>query len=209
VRTPPYRIETERLVLRCWDPADAPLAKEAVDSSLDHLRPWTPWAPEEPEELDAVVERFRGFRAEFDRDENWIFGVFPPDESRVLGGTGLHPRVGDGGLEIGYWLRWDAVGNGYATELAAALTRVGIELCGADRIEIHIDPANEASLRVPRRLGFLEEATLRRRLPANLRVDDFRDEVQFSLLASELADSPCADAPIRCFDAAGRPLPLA
>jgi RimJ/RimL family protein N-acetyltransferase len=206
VRTPPYRIETERLVLRCWDPADAPLLKDAVESSLDHLRPWMPWAPEEPEELDAVVERLRDFRAAFDRDENWIMGVFPYGEERVLGGTGLHRRVGEGGLEIGYWLRVDAVGNGYATELVAALTRIGIDVCGADRIEIHIDPANDASLRVPRKLGFLEEATLRRRLPANHRVGDFRDEVQFSLLASELADSQSADALVRCCDAAGRPI---
>ena len=42
----PYRIETERLVLRCYDPEDAPLLKDAVDRSLDHLRPWMPWTPD-------------------------------------------------------------------------------------------------------------------------------------------------------------------
>ena len=41
---PPYRIETERLVIRCWNPADAPLLKEAIDSSLEELQAWMPWA---------------------------------------------------------------------------------------------------------------------------------------------------------------------
>ena len=38
----PYRIETGRLVLRCYEPDDAPLLKEAVDASIEHLLPWMP-----------------------------------------------------------------------------------------------------------------------------------------------------------------------
>src|SRR5256885_13226219 len=87
----PYRIETERLVIRCWEPEDAPLLKDAVDRSLEHLRPWMPWAPDEPEPLDTVYERLRTFRAGYDRDENLIMGVFEANESRAVGGTGLHP----------------------------------------------------------------------------------------------------------------------
>src|SRR5262249_58264521 len=81
------------------------------------------------------------------------------------GGTGRHPRQGPGGLEIGYFIRASATRQGYITESSAALTRVGFEICEADRIEIRIDPENEASLGVPRKLGYTEEATLRRRLP--------------------------------------------
>src|SRR5262249_24384090 len=44
LKTPPYRIVTERLVLRCWEPSDAAALKEAVDASIDHLLPWMPWA---------------------------------------------------------------------------------------------------------------------------------------------------------------------
>ena len=47
----------QRLVLRCWNPADAPLLKAAIDGSLEHLRPWMPWARHEPEALEAKVER--------------------------------------------------------------------------------------------------------------------------------------------------------
>ena len=40
---PAYRIETKRLVVRCYDPSDAPLLAESVTESLEHLRPWMPW----------------------------------------------------------------------------------------------------------------------------------------------------------------------
>ncbi len=45
---PPCRIHTRKLVLRCWNPTDAPLLKAAIDESLDELRPWMPWARNEP-----------------------------------------------------------------------------------------------------------------------------------------------------------------
>src|SRR5439155_1425285 len=162
---PPYRVVTERLVARCWEPADAPLLKEAVDSSLEHLRPWMPWARDEPQTLPQKVQLLRAFRGQFDRGENFVYGLFSADESEVVGGSGLHPRAGDDiSLEIGYWIRASAIGQGYATEATAALARVGLELCGADRIDIRVDPANERSAAVPRKLGFVEEAVLRRRL---------------------------------------------
>ena len=191
-------------MIRCYSPADAILLKEAVDSSLDHLRPWMPWTPDEPEELEVIVERLRRFRASFDLGENFVYGIFSPDESRVLGGTGLHARVGDDAFEIGYWLRADAAGRGLATEISAVLTRVAFEVCGVDRVEIRVEPGNERSLKVPRKLGFVEEATLRRRLPARLG-QALRDVVVSSMLVEELPGSPCATAAFRGFDAAGRP----
>jgi RimJ/RimL family protein N-acetyltransferase len=202
-RTPPYRIVTNRLVLRCYDPADAPLVKDAVDSSLEHLSPWMPWA-QAPTSLDETIALLRSFRAQFDLDQNWIYGIFSSDGSEVLGGTGLHARVAAGGLEIGYWIRASRTGAGLATEAAAVLTRVAIELCRVDRVEIHVEPDNAASLAVPRKLGFLQEATLRRRLPPMDPADPARDEVVFSLLAEELASSLAAGAAFEAFDSAGR-----
>lgn len=165
-----------------------------------------PWTPVEPEPLDVVYERLRDFRAQYDRDENWIMGVLSPDEERCLGGTGLHPSGdGDEGREIGYWIAADAVGNGYATELAAVLTRVGFELLGLERIVIRIDPANERSDRVPAKLGYAKEATLRRRLPEK-QGSGLRDANIWTLFREELAGSPAASFPYAAYDALGRPL---
>ncbi len=200
----PYRIETERLVLRCYDPEDAPLLKDAVDRSLEHLRPWMPWTPDEPEPLDAVYERLREFRAQYDRDENWIMGAFAPDESVLLGGTGLHPsREGDEGREIGYWIAAFAVGQGYATELTAVLTRIGFELLGLERVVIRVDPANERSDRVPAKLGFTKEAVLRRRLPVK-QGSGLRDANIWVMFREELAGSPALSYDYAAYDALGR-----
>jgi RimJ/RimL family protein N-acetyltransferase len=205
VRTdPPYRIETERLVIRCWEPRDAPLMKEAVDSSLDHLRPWMPWAAAEPQSLEEKVALLRHFRGRFDLGQDFVYGIFSADESEVVGGTGLHTRAGDDTYEIGYWIRASRVGAGLATEVTAALTRVALGTCGADRVEIKVDPANAASLAIPRRLGFVEEATLRRRLPAS--GGPPRDSVVFSLFAGELSE-PVAAARFEAYDAAGARVP--
>ena len=159
-----------------------------------------------PESLDEVYERLREFRAQYDRDENWIMGVFSPDDSQVLGGTGLHPRQGEAGLEIGYWIAADAVGNGYATELAAVLTRVGLAcFADVDRIEIRVDPANAASAKVPAKLGYAREATLRRRLPQK-QGSDLRDVDVWTMFRSDVAGSPAESHAYVAYDALGREL---
>jgi RimJ/RimL family protein N-acetyltransferase len=204
--TPPYRIETDRLVIRCYDPEDAPLLKEAVDSSLEHLRPWMPWARNEPQSLDEKVQLLRMFRSQFDADENYPYGVFAPDESRQLGGAGLHPRGGDGSLEIGYFIRADAIGQGFATEVAAVLTRAGIEKSGLVRIDVQVEPENERSIRIPRKLGFTEEARLRRRLEPKEEGGPRRDSLLFTMLAEELRGSHCMAYDYVAYDAIGREL---
>jgi RimJ/RimL family protein N-acetyltransferase len=172
-----------------------------VAESLDHLRPWMPWAHQEPESLQAKVNRLRGFRAEFDLGKNFVYAIFDPDESQVIGGTGLHPRVGPDALEIGYWIHANEVGKGYATEAAGALTRVAFEVGGMRRVEIHCDPTNERSAAVPRKLGFTHEATLKRR---SLTADgEERDTMIWSLLRDDYRAQPVAQAPIEAFDALG------
>lgn len=203
-RGPAYRIETERLVIRCWQPADAPLLKAAIDASLDHLSPWMPWAAAEQEALDARVQRLRQWRANFDLDKDYVYGIWNGAEDAVLGGTGLHTRRGPGTLEIGYWIHAGHINRGLATEAAAALTRVAFEVNGVHAVEIRNDPENVRSAAVPRKLGFVHEATLRRRLPAA--GGEYRDVMIWTLLADEYPDSPAAGAEVAAFDAAGRRL---
>jgi RimJ/RimL family protein N-acetyltransferase len=196
---PPYRIETERLVVRCWEPTDAQLLKDAVDSSLDHLRPWMPWAHEDPQPLEAKVELLRGFRGRFDLGQDFVYGIFSADESEAVGGTGLHTRRGEGVFEIGYWIRANRVGQGLCTEATAALTRVGFELGEVERIEIRVDPANEASLAIPRKLGFVNEGTMRGVFHGPDGSPRQNDAVVFALLRGEFE----GDVELKAFDAAG------
>jgi RimJ/RimL family protein N-acetyltransferase len=203
-RGPAYRVITPGLVIRCWDPADASLLKEAVDLSLDHLRPWMPWAAHHPQPLQDTIELLRQFRGKFDLGQDMTYGIFTPDGAMVLGGTGLHPRGGEGAREIGYWIRADQINNGYATETAAALTRVGFEIEKLRRIGIHCDVANVRSAAVPAKLGYTHEATLRRKLRGG--DEQFHDEMVWTMLAEEYPGSPASRLEYEAYDAIGRRL---
>jgi RimJ/RimL family protein N-acetyltransferase len=190
------------MVVRCYRPADARLLKEAVDSSLDHLRPWMPWAHAEPQSLEDKAGLLRNFRGQFDLGQNFVYGLFSADESRLVGGSGFHTRVGADAFEIGYWVRASEDGKGLATESTAALTRVGFEVCGVDRIEIHVEPANEKSARIPLKLGYVEEARLRRRLyPAP--GGEPRDTIVYTMFRSDYPGTPAEAAQIEAYDALG------
>lgn len=198
---PAYRVETARLVLRCWQPQDAALLKEAIDASLDHLRKWMPWADNEPEPLNLKVMRLRQYRAMFDLDKDYVYAIFNQDETQVLGGSGLHTRLGETVREIGYWIHADHINQGYASEVSAALTRVAFEIEGMDRVEIHCSPQNQASAAVPRKIGFVHEATLRRRGP----VKDGTpvDSMIWSMYADTYPGSMPSKAQITAFNALG------
>lgn len=203
---PPYRIETERTVIRCWQPEDSALLGEAITESLDDLKRWMPWAHEEPKSLDQRIDLLRTFRGQFDKGEDFIYGIFSSDEATVIGGTGLHPRLGESALEIGYWVRSSAAGQGLATEAAAAVTVAAFRHCQPTRLEIHADASNEPSIRVAEKLGFTREACLRRRLPPLVPGGPQGDLVVFSMFAEDFGTSMPAKATINAFDAAQRPL---
>jgi len=197
---PAYRICTERLLLRCWRPEDAPALQAVILESLDHLRRWMAWADHEPESIATKVQRLRQYRGQFDLDRQFVYALLGRENSDVLGGCGLHPRIGADALEIGYWVRADRLLRGYATEAAGALTRVAFEVHRIERVEIHCSPENRASASVAHRLGFTHEATLRRRGPV-LRGGPC-DSMIWTMHADEYETSRAAGITIEAFDVA-------
>jgi RimJ/RimL family protein N-acetyltransferase len=201
---PAYRIVTRRLVARCWNPVDAPLLRAAIAASVAHLRPWMAWAASAPEPLGPTVDRLRRARGEFDLGLDFGYGLFDRGETTVLGGSGLHTRAGADAREIGYWIHVDHIGQGLATEAAAALTKVAFLIDHVVRVEIHCDPANLRSSSVPRKLGFVHEATLRQR--TQTADGRRRDSMVWSMLRADFAATPVAGAAIEAFDVIGRRL---
>ena len=146
---PPAGIETERLLLRAYEPGDAAAFAALLERSRDHLAAFIPFfLGGDPR------ERLAKYADEFAAGVSFSYGAFLGDQ--LVGGGGLLPRIGPGALEIGYHVHVDHVRRGFATEIARALVRIGFEVCGADRLEMHIDPGNLASLGVARKLGFAE-----------------------------------------------------
>jgi RimJ/RimL family protein N-acetyltransferase len=139
------------LTLHAFDPAYAASMAEAVNVSLDHLRPWMPWAT-----AVVTVKDEATLLADFARRaaSGTEFGYHLVLDDAVVGGAGLHLRNGPGVMEIGYWVHAHFVGRGFASSAARALTHEAFSLGVVDRVEIHCDAANGASAAVPQRLGY-------------------------------------------------------
>lgn len=181
----PYQIESERLILRCYDLDDAVRVFDAIAASREHLRPWMPFADSTLEDISAFVRRSRG---KYDLMQDFVMGIFSKADGRYLGGTGLHRFDWDlGRFEIGYWLRANETGKGYVTESTWRLTSLAFETLEAQRIEIRIAPDNLASRAVPERLGFQLEGILRH---SARHEEAFGDICLYSLIRPEYETHP-------------------
>jgi RimJ/RimL family protein N-acetyltransferase len=103
-----------------------------------------------------------------------------------LGQAGLgHFERSDQVGEIFYWVAAPARGRGVATRATRLLAAWAFDALGLERIEIVVDPENEASQRVASAAGFTREGVLR----SYQRFKDRRmDAVMYSLLPDDLGD---------------------
>ncbi len=148
--SPPERLSHGQVRLRRWRADDATVLLAAVIASQEQLRPWMPWADRYDE--NRAAEYLHECEAQWASGNAFAYAIIVGDQ--IVGSAGLHNRVGDGGLEIGYWVHADWTGRGIATDAAAALTDAALALPGIDRVEIYHDAANAASGRIPAKLGY-------------------------------------------------------
>lgn len=113
-------------------------------------------APKSREEAQAWIDwnqrlyRERGFG---------LWAVILRTTGEFIGDCGLTPQRPDGReeIEIGYHIRADLQGNGYATEAAAACRDYARDVLGVDRVIAIINPANFPSQRVAAKIGLSPE----------------------------------------------------
>lgn len=179
---PDYPVRTERLLLRPLTVADAP-ALAAYQSREDVVR----YVPYPPRTAAVLEERLRDpeiARSVLDQPGQvmWV-GVVRAADDVLVGDAVLmwHSREHGAG-EIGYVFDPAHQGNGYATEAAGALLRLGFEGLGLHRIVARMDARNPASAAVARRLGMRQEAHL---VQNEWFKDEWTDELIFAILADE------------------------
>ncbi|GAA5166322.1 GNAT family N-acetyltransferase [Amycolatopsis dongchuanensis] len=148
---PAPELSDGEVLLRRWREDDLIPLHHVVHDSLDHLEPFMPWAVGGYSEADAA-EFLRTTVREWRDGEAYSYAIVSA-EGEILGAASLMTRIGDGGLEIGYWLGKQHTGRGLVTRAAALLTAEAFRV-GANRVEIRHDAANERSGLVPERLGF-------------------------------------------------------
>lgn len=84
--------------------------------------------------------------------------------------------------ELGYAIRYDRWGQGYATEVSAVMLRYGHSTLSLHRIQAACGPDNVASQRVLAKLGFTYEGRMREHVFTN---GAWRDSLLYSLLEHE------------------------
>ncbi len=179
LRDVPEELWGERVLLRPFRVEDAESVHEAVAESVEYLQPWLPWATPAYDLVEAQSFVRRAL-AKWILREDLAIGIWRREDGRFLGGTGLHRIHWDiPAFEIGYWLRKSEEGRGYMSEAITLLTRACFETLKANRLEIRCDSRNLRSANVPRRLGFVHEATLRNDSRAT--TGELRDTFVFAL----------------------------
>lgn len=169
---------TDGLVtLRPWTEADAPEIVACLEGDTG-MAGWLDRLPQ-PYRLEHALAYVRG---EVVPDET-AFAITDAASGRVLGSIGLVPQPNDV-VEIGYWLRADARGNGFMTRALVLATRWALER-GAARVQLRADVENVASCRVAEKAGFTREGVLRSAY-WNERLGRRQDWAMYSLLPREL-----------------------
>jgi ribosomal-protein-alanine N-acetyltransferase len=172
-------LETERLTLRALRPEDAPdhfaLWSDPVVMAAHGAPPYTETAQSE--------DLIRRYARDFSLHEAIRWAVTLRGHDRLIGTCGYHHLSREHHRsEIGYELVPAHWRQGIMAEALRAVLRHGFRDMRLHRIEAVIDPKNNASAGLLRRLGFKYEACLRERFHDNGR---FSDDWYFSQLAHE------------------------
>lgn len=149
------RLQTDRLLLRRWRPADrAPFARMSADPAVMEFYP----ALLSPEEADVMVDRIETHFTLHD------FGPWACElraTGAFIGYIGLVvPRFVAAFtpcVEIGWRLAAPYWGKGLATEGAAAVVRYAFEDLRLDELVSFTVPGNERSRRVMEKLGMTHD----------------------------------------------------
>ncbi|MGY5130148.1 GNAT family N-acetyltransferase [Streptomyces nigrescens] len=184
----PVTLTTERLVLRPFEPSDAPTVHAACQEP--DIPRWTS-VPSPYGVADA--EQFVGTAvpAGWRDDTAYHFAVVTRADGTLAGAMGLvrldRLRTPERQAELGYWAAKEQRGRGYTVEAARAVLRWAFRDLGVERMEWRAEAGNEPSRAVARKLGFRMEGTLRAKL---VHEGTRRDVWIGSLLPSDLAEEP-------------------
>jgi RimJ/RimL family protein N-acetyltransferase len=143
-----------------------------------------PGAPTEPDEVPAwLAEGVHQLR-----HTGWGVHLMLLDRARakIVGAIGVFNADWEiRSAEIGYGVRSDERGRGYATEALVGLSRWMLTEGGIQRAWLTANVDNVASVRVAEKAGFHREGTLRR---AAMEEDGLHDQAIFSLLDDEIRE---------------------
>lgn len=173
-----YRVN-EEIELRLVDFSHCNELHELIDKNRKFLRIWLGWV--DKDELIEDTTRFIKFAKEENANNKGLKATIWYCDKLV--GLIDHHEVNHSRkcLEIGYWLDEDFNGRGIVTKSVLSMIDYAFEL-GMNKVEIRCAEGNESSRKIPIRLGFKEEGTIR---DAEYLYDHYVDHVVYGMLKSE------------------------
>ncbi|MDP9053113.1 MAG: GNAT family N-acetyltransferase [Acidobacteriota bacterium] len=153
---------------------------DAIDRNRARLREWLPWASR-----TFTKEELFDFLGQKEIENASLAGLTTHIrfDGKICGAVELHTiNARHRNSSIGYWLDQAYEGRGIMTRACRAILTQGFGTYGLHRIEIRCGTENDKSCGVPRRLGFVEEGTLRE---AEWVFDRWVDLRVFSMLAQD------------------------
>jgi RimJ/RimL family protein N-acetyltransferase len=173
-------IRSARLDLRTYGAGDAGLVRGLLAAGAAQALP--PGSPSDPDEVGSWLA-YRVHRPEREATGVHLM-MLDRAAGQIVGSIGVfHADWEVRSAEIGYGVRCDQRGKGYASEALGAVARWALTEGGFQRAWLTANTDNLASLRVAEKAGFRREGTLRR---AGLEDDGLHDLAVFSLLDDEL-----------------------
>ena len=153
-------LETERLILRQVIGKDVDqlfeILSDAEVAKFDYFYPVT-----SKEEVMKFINRYR---QELEESEEITWGIIARNTNRLIGTCCIGDfDEGARRAEIGYDIAQVEWGKGYATEAIRAVLDFGFNVMDLNRIEATITPGNDSSVRVLRKLDFVQEGIVRER----------------------------------------------
>lgn len=144
-----FALSTPRLQLRRMQEAD--VTRFAAYRANAELARFQGWSPMSLEAAASFVEEMRLAPALV--PESWIqLAIAELPEGLIVGDIGLCLHA-DGDLEVGFTIRPESQGRGFATEAMVALARAVADGAVAPRIVGVVDARNAASIRVLEKIG--------------------------------------------------------
>lgn len=149
----PFRIETPRLVIRPWEPADRAALRRFVNDA-DMMRYISFGRVWDETRIDALLARQAGFLL----NHGCCVGAAVLKQSgEVAGVAGIQPQDKSGEYEFAWWIWKDYWNRGLATEAAEALKCHAFEVMRLPRVVAIADVPNLASIRVMQKIGMRSE----------------------------------------------------
>lgn len=175
-------IAGERVVLRAWEREDVQARWEAdqtADTTEVRLRDWH----EPPRSLAYREQEFDAALAEADET---VVALIIEAERRAVGDINLFEidtRNQRASIGLSVWRAEDR-NKGFGTDAMRALLRWAFREYNLHRVELSVDPANVAAIRVYEKLGFVREGCRRE---AHFTEGGFVDDMQMGLLRRDFA----------------------